>query len=40
VTQDVVRRRYKKEEIRQSELLQIIVAFHFPVVAAAFPGDN
>src|SRR2546428_6616687 len=40
MTQDVVRRRYKEEEIRQSELLQIVVALHFPVVAAAGPGDN
>src|SRR5215831_6215459 len=40
MTQDVVRRRYKEEEIRQSELLQIVLALHFPVVAAASPGDN
>ncbi len=40
MTQDVVRRRYKEEEIRQGELLQIIVALHFPVVAAAGPGDD
>src|SRR5215475_1194588 len=40
MTQDVVRRRYKEEEIRQGELLQIVVALHFPVVAAAGPGDN
>jgi hypothetical protein len=40
MTQDVVRRRYKEEEIRQGELLQIVVALHFPVVAAAGPRDN
>src|SRR5262245_18787717 len=40
MTQDVVRRRYKEEEIRQGELLQIVLALHFPVVAAASPGDN
>src|SRR6516162_4173375 len=40
MTQDVVRRRYKAEEIRQSELLQIVVALHVPVVAAGSPGDN
>ena len=40
MTQDVVRRRYKEEEIRQGELLQIVVALHFPVVAAGSPGDN
>src|SRR3979490_428625 len=40
MTQDVVRRRYKEEEIRQGELLQIVVALHFPVVAAGGPGDD
>src|ERR1700716_3471244 len=40
MTQDVVHRRYKKEEFRQGELLQIVVALHFPVVGAALPGDN
>src|SRR4029079_15407651 len=40
MTQDVVRRSYKKKEIRQSELLQIVVALHFSVVAATGPGDN
>src|SRR6185436_14275886 len=40
MTQDVVRGRYKEEEIRQGELLQIIVAFHFPVVGASGPGDD
>src|SRR6516162_655231 len=40
MTQDVVCRRYKEEEIRQGELLQIVVAFHFPVVTAGSPGDN
>src|SRR5262249_31656122 len=40
MTQDVVRRRYKEEEVRQGELLQIVLALHFPVVAAASPGDN
>ena len=35
MTQDVVRRRYKEEEIRQGELLQIVLALHSPVVAAA-----
>src|ERR1700726_889441 len=40
MTQDVVRRCYKEEEIRQGELLQIVVAIHFPVVAASGPGDD
>ena len=40
MTQDVVRRRYKEEEIRQGELLQIVAALHFPVVAAGGPGDD
>jgi hypothetical protein len=40
MTQDVVRRRYKEEEIRQCEMLQIVVAFHLPVVAAVRPGDH
>ena len=40
MTQDVVRRRYKEEEIRQAERLQIIVALHFSVVAATGPGDD
>ena len=30
----------KKEEIRQGELLQIVVAFYFPVVGATSPGDD
>ena len=40
MTQDVVRRCYKEEKIRQGELLQIVVALHFPVVAAAGPSDD
>src|SRR4051794_2151956 len=40
MTQDVVRRRYKEEEIRQGEMLQIVASLHFPVVGAALPGDN
>src|SRR5262249_58511075 len=40
MTQDVVRRRYKEEEIRQGKLLQIVDALQFPVVAAGSPGDN
>src|SRR3981081_1128463 len=40
MTQDVVRRLYKEEEMRQGELLHIVVAFNFPVVAAGSPGDN
>ena len=40
MTQDVVRPRYKEEEIRQGELLQIVVALNFPVVAASGPGDD
>src|SRR5580704_2931972 len=40
MTQDVVRRSYKEEEIRQGELLQIIVALHLSVVAAGAPGDD
>jgi hypothetical protein len=40
MTQDVVRRRYKEEEIWQGELLQIVVALHFSVVAASSPSDN
>jgi hypothetical protein len=34
MTQNIVRRRYKEEEIRQGELLQIVVAFQFAVIAA------
>src|SRR5262249_59219453 len=40
MTQNVVRRRYKEEEIREGELVWIVVALQFPVVAAGSPGDN
>ena len=40
MTQDVIRRGYKEEEIRQGELLQIVNAFHLPVVAASGPCDD
>src|SRR5215813_2086462 len=40
MTQNVVRRRYKEKEIWKGELLQIIVALQFPVVAAGGPGDD
>jgi hypothetical protein len=40
MTQYVVRGRYKEEEIWQRELLQIVVAFHLPVVAATGPCDD
>src|SRR5579871_3426302 len=40
MTQDVVCRRYEEEEIRQGELLQIVVALQLPVVAAGGPGDD
>src|ERR1700690_2407647 len=40
MTQDVVRGRYKEEEIRQGELLQVVVPLHFPVIAAAGPSDD
>src|SRR5215472_14083069 len=40
MTQNVVRRRYKEEEIRKGELLQIIVALQFPVIAGGGPGDD
>src|SRR5581483_4126459 len=40
MTQDVIRRRYKEKEIRQSELLQIVVALQFPVVGTGGPGDD
>ena len=40
MTQDVIRRRYEEEEIRQGKLLQIVVALHFPVVATTGPGDD
>src|SRR5436190_22578140 len=40
MTQDVVRCRYKEEEIWQGKLLQIVVAPQLPVVATASPGDN
>ena len=38
MTQDVVRRRYKEEEIRQRELLQIVIALQFSIIAASGPG--
>jgi hypothetical protein len=38
--QDVVCRRYQEEEIRQGELLQMVVTLQFPVVAAGGPGDD
>src|SRR5579862_1204231 len=40
MTQDVVCRRYKEEEIRLGKLLQIVVALHFPRVATAGPGND
>ena len=40
MSQDIIRRRYKEEEIRQGELLQIVISLHFPVVAAGGPGDD
>src|SRR5262245_59225220 len=38
--QNVVRCRYKEEEIRQGELLQVVVGLQFPVIAAGGPGDD
>jgi hypothetical protein len=40
VTQNVVRRRYKEEEIREGEPLQIVVALQFPVIATGGPRDD
>src|SRR5262249_62195540 len=40
MTQNVVRRRYKEEEIWQRELLQIVASLQFPVITAGGPGDD